>query len=28
LSGIDFIQGDLVQRAADAMDFDFQHSLL
>ena len=28
LSGIDFIQGDLVQRAADGMDFDFQHSLL
>ena len=28
LSGIDFIQGDLVQRAANAMDFDFQHSLL
>lgn len=28
LSGIDFIQGDLVQRAAGAMDFDFQHSLL
>ena len=28
LSGIDYIQGDLVQSAADAMDFDFQHSLL
>lgn len=28
LSGIDYIQGDLVQRAADAMDFDFQHALL
>lgn len=28
LSGIDFLQGDLVQRAATAMDFDFQHSLL
>lgn len=28
LSGIDFIQGDLVQRANQAMDFDFQHSLL
>ena len=28
LSGIDYIQGDLVQRAADAMDFDFHHSLL
>jgi PleD family two-component response regulator/EAL domain-containing protein (putative c-di-GMP-specific phosphodiesterase class I) len=28
LSGIDFLQGDLVQRAANAMDFDFQHSLL
>ncbi len=28
LSGIDFLQGDLVQRVANAMDFDFQHSLL
>jgi PleD family two-component response regulator/EAL domain-containing protein (putative c-di-GMP-specific phosphodiesterase class I) len=28
LSGIDFLQGDLVQRVASAMDFDFQHSLL
>jgi len=28
LSGIDYIQGDLVQRAAGAMDFDFHHSLL
>jgi PleD family two-component response regulator/EAL domain-containing protein (putative c-di-GMP-specific phosphodiesterase class I) len=28
LSGIDFLQGDLVQRAANAMDFDFNHSLL
>lgn len=28
ISGIDFIQGDLVQSAADEMDFDFQHSLL
>jgi PleD family two-component response regulator/EAL domain-containing protein (putative c-di-GMP-specific phosphodiesterase class I) len=28
LSGIDFLQGDLVQRAANAMDFDFHHSLL
>lgn len=28
LSGIDYLQGDLVQRAANAMDFDFQHSLL
>ena len=28
LSGIDYIQGDLVQRAADAMDFDFQSALL
>ncbi|MFZ5635990.1 MAG: EAL domain-containing protein [Pseudomonadota bacterium] len=28
LSGIDYIQGDLVQRAADAMNFDFQHALL
>ena len=28
LSGIDFIQGDLVQRAAGEMAFDFQHSLL
>ena len=28
LSGIDFIQGDLVQRANQSMDFDFQHSLL
>jgi EAL domain-containing protein (putative c-di-GMP-specific phosphodiesterase class I) len=28
LSGIDYIQGDLVQRAAGEMAFDFQHSLL
>jgi EAL domain-containing protein (putative c-di-GMP-specific phosphodiesterase class I)/DNA-binding response OmpR family regulator len=28
LSGIDYIQGDLVQSAANAMDFDFQHALL
>jgi PleD family two-component response regulator/EAL domain-containing protein (putative c-di-GMP-specific phosphodiesterase class I) len=28
LSGIDFLQGDLVQRAANVMDFDFQHALL
>jgi PleD family two-component response regulator/EAL domain-containing protein (putative c-di-GMP-specific phosphodiesterase class I) len=28
LSGIDYLQGDLVQRAANVMDFDFQHSLL
>jgi PleD family two-component response regulator/EAL domain-containing protein (putative c-di-GMP-specific phosphodiesterase class I) len=28
LSGIDFLQGDLVQRVASGMDFDFQHSLL
>jgi EAL domain-containing protein (putative c-di-GMP-specific phosphodiesterase class I) len=28
LSGIDFIQGDLVQRAADGMNFDFQRALL
>ncbi len=28
LSGIDFLQGDLVQRVANAMDFDFQHALL
>lgn len=28
LSGIDYIQGDLVQSAANEMDFDFQHSLL
>lgn len=28
MSGVDFIQGNLVQRAAGGMDFDFQHSVL
>ncbi|NYZ62922.1 EAL domain-containing protein [Luteimonas deserti] len=28
MSGIDFIQGNLVQRVADALDFDFHHSVL
>jgi len=28
MSGVDYIQGNLVQRAADALDFDFQHSVL
>ena len=28
MSGVDFIQGNLVQRAAGALDFDFQHSVL
>lgn len=28
ISGIDYIQGNLVQRATDEMDFDFQHSVL
>lgn len=28
VSGIDYVQGDLVQRPANVMDFDFQHSLL
>lgn len=28
ISGVDYIQGNLVQRAADALDFDFQHSVL
>ncbi|HVR80497.1 MAG TPA: EAL domain-containing protein [Luteimonas sp.] len=28
MSGIDFIQGNLVQQAIGALDFDFQHSVL
>jgi len=28
MSGIDFIQGNLVQQAAGGLDFDFQHSVL
>jgi EAL domain-containing protein (putative c-di-GMP-specific phosphodiesterase class I)/CheY-like chemotaxis protein len=28
MSGVDFIQGNLVQRAAGGLDFDFQHSVL
>ena len=28
MSGVDFIQGNLVQRVADGLDFDFQHSVL
>lgn len=28
MSGIDYIQGNLVQRVADALDFDFHHSVL
>lgn len=28
MSGVDYIQGNLVQRAADGLDFDFQHSVL
>lgn len=28
MSGVDYIQGNLVQRAAGAPDFDFQHSVL
>lgn len=28
MSGVDYIQGNLVQRAAGALDFDFQHSVL
>lgn len=28
ISGIDYIQGNLVQRATGGMDFDFQHSVL
>jgi len=28
MSGIDFIQGNLVQQAAGELDFDFQHSVL
>ena len=28
MSGIDFIQGNLVQQASDEIDFDFQHSVL
>ena len=28
MSGIDFIQGNLVQPALGELDFDFQHSVL
>lgn len=28
MSGVDYIQGNLVQKAAGALDFDFQHSVL
>jgi EAL domain-containing protein (putative c-di-GMP-specific phosphodiesterase class I) len=28
MSGVDYIQGNLVQRAAGKLDFDFQHSVL
>ena len=28
MGGIDFIQGNLVQRAEQALDFDFQHATL
>ncbi|WP_242112887.1 EAL domain-containing protein [Luteimonas aquatica] len=28
VSGVDYIQGNLVQQAADSLDFDFQHSIL
>ena len=28
MSGVDFIQGNLVQHAAGGLDFDFQHSVL
>jgi EAL domain-containing protein (putative c-di-GMP-specific phosphodiesterase class I) len=28
MGGIDFIQGNLVQRAADSLDFDFQSAVL
>ncbi len=28
MSGIDYIQGNLVQQASDEIDFDFQHSVL
>ncbi|WP_343203892.1 EAL domain-containing protein [Luteimonas sp. MC1782] len=28
MSGVDYIQGNLVQQAADGMDFDFHHSVL
>lgn len=28
VSGVDYIQGNLVQQAADTLDFDFQHSIL
>ena len=28
LSGIDFIQGNLVQQATEEMDFDFQSAVL
>jgi len=28
MSGVDFIQGNLVQRVAGGLDFDFQHSVL
>ncbi|GAA4859177.1 EAL domain-containing protein [Luteimonas vadosa] len=28
MSGVDYIQGNLVQRVAEGLDFDFQHSVL
>ena len=28
MSGIDYIQGNLVQQAAGELDFDFQHAVL
>jgi hypothetical protein len=28
MSGIDLIQGNLVQQADEELDFDFQHSVL
>jgi len=28
MSGVDFIQGNLVQHAAEGLDFDFHHSVL
>ena len=28
MSGVDYIQGNLVQHAAGGLDFDFQHSVL
>ena len=28
MSGVDFVQGNLVQQAADALDFDFNQAIL